>query len=98
VTRPIPNRRGQVRPREVTNTAWWFTFFAFLRHAISHGEEVPSRQYEWNRHHHLFLGESLLRDAIKRKVAAAGFPLVLLDEFERLAVEFGEARLEDLLP
>jgi hypothetical protein len=34
------------------------SFFAFLRHAISHGHEVPPRQYEWNQHAHLFLAES----------------------------------------
>jgi hypothetical protein len=98
VTRPIPNRHGNLRPQDVTEIEWWFTFFAFLRHAIAPGDEIPARQYEWNDHHHLFFGESRLRNAIKRKVAGLGFPLVLLNDFERLAVQLGEARVEDFEP
>jgi hypothetical protein len=99
VARPIPNRppgrRSDIRPRDVTDLEWWFTFFAFLRHDISHGYEILPRQYEWNDRSQLFLGETRLRETIKKTVANAGHPMAALDPFERIAVKFGELILED---
>jgi hypothetical protein len=75
-TRPIPKLRqgdrATFQPRDVTDLEWWFVFFAFLRHDITHGAEISPRQYEWNDKAHLFLGESRLRQAIKQTVANAG--------------------------
>jgi len=98
-TRPIPVlRQGQrcgFQPREVTDLGWWFLFFGFLRHDITHGEEVAPRQYEWNKQSHLFLGETRLRQAIKQTVANAGHSTVLLDAFERIAHKFAAALIAD---
>jgi hypothetical protein len=90
--RPIPNRprgrRSDIRPRDVTDLEWWFVFFAFLRHDITHVEEISPRQYEWNNHAQLFLGETRLRQAIKQTVANTGHPEVLLDPFERITRKY----------
>jgi hypothetical protein len=97
--RPIPNRprgrRSDIQPREVTDLEWWFLFFGFLRHDITHGVDVSSRQHKWNDHAHLFLGETRLRQAIKTVVADAGHPTVLLDPFERIAVKFADVIASD---
>jgi hypothetical protein len=98
-TRPIPRlRHGQqatFQPRDVSDLEWWFVFFAFLRHDITHGEEIPPRQHEWNHQAHLFLGESHLRQAIKQIVANAGHPTVLLDPFERITYKYAKQIVED---
>jgi len=99
--RPIPRQaregqRASYRPLQVSDLEWWFMFFAFLRHDISHGLEVQPRQDEWNDQSHLFLGEAWLRHAIKRTVADAGYPRVLLDPFERVVRKFLEAQVEEL--
>jgi hypothetical protein len=89
--RPIPRRtRSELRTVDLTDLEWWFTFFAFLRHDITHGSEISPRQHEWNDQSHLFLGETRLREAIKHTVASCGHPTVLLDPFDRLALSFGE--------
>jgi hypothetical protein len=98
-TRPIPKLRqgdrATFQPRDVTDLEWWFVFFAFLRHDITHGAEIPARQYEWNDKAHLFLGESRLRQAIKQTVANSGHPTVLLDPFERITHKYAKLILED---
>ncbi len=90
-TRPIPKlrqgNRATFQPRAVTDLEWWFVFFGFLRHDITHGAEIPPRQYEWNDQAHLFLGEKRLRQAIKQTVADAGHQEVLPDAFERIIQE-----------
>ena len=95
----MPTRRQGSRcgfqPRELTNLEWWFTFFAFLRHDIAHGEEISPRQHEWNAQSHLFLGESRLRQAIKQTVANAGHPTVLLDPYARIAQKYAALFQED---
>jgi hypothetical protein len=98
-TRPIPvlrqGQRSSFQPRNVTDLEWWFLFFGFLRHDITHGEEVSPRQHEWNDQSHLFLGETRLRQAIKQTVASAGHPTVLLDPFERIAHKFAAVLVAD---
>jgi hypothetical protein len=98
-TRPIPRlrhgQRASFQPRNVSDLEWWFVFFGFLRHDITHGEEISPRQYEWNDHAHLFLGEGYLRKAIKQTVANAGHPAVLLDPFERITHKYANLILED---
>ena len=97
--RPIPvlrkNNRCGFTPGDVTDLAWWFVFFGFLRHDITHGAEISPRQYEWNDQSQLFLGESRLRQAIKQTVANSGHPTVLLDPFERVAHKFAGLIIED---
>ncbi len=98
-TRPIPTlRQGQrcgFQPRDVTDLEWWFLFFGFLRHDITHGEEVSPRQHEWNDQSHLFLGETRLRQAIKQIVANGGHPTVLLDPFERITYKYAALIADD---
>jgi hypothetical protein len=98
-TRPIPvlrrGRRCEYNPRDVTDLAWWFVFFGFLRHDISHGAEISPRQYEWDEHAHLFLAEAYLRQAIKQTVANAGHPTVLMDPFDRIVHEHARRVIED---
>lgn len=98
-TRPIPKlrqgERASFQPRDITDLEWWFAWFAFLRHDITHGEEVSPRQYEWNDQSHLFLGETRLRQAIKQTVADAGHPTVLLDPFERITHKYAAQLIEE---
>jgi hypothetical protein len=93
--RPRPGRRSEIRPEAVTDLEWWFTFFAFLRHDITHGNEIQSGQNLWNRNPHLFLGEAWLRQAIKQTVANAGYPDVLLDPLDRVFRRAAAALLEE---
>ena len=88
-TRPVPKLpkaggRSSFTPRELTDLEWWFVWFGFIRHDITHGHEISPRQYEWNDQSQLFLGETRLRQAIKQMVADAGHPDVMLDPFERI--------------
>ena len=85
ILRPVPKRNRAIEPRDFTDLQWWFAFFAFLRHDITHGAEISPRQYEWNDQSQLFLSESRLRQAIKQTVANAGHPTVLFDPFERIS-------------
>jgi hypothetical protein len=98
-TRPIPKLRERDRtnyqPHDITDLTWWFIFFGFLRHDITHGEAIPSRQYEWNDQAHLFLGESRLREAIKQTVARAGHPTVLLDPSDRITHKYAAMVIEE---
>lgn len=98
-TRPIPKlrqgERATFQPRDVTDLGWWFVFFAFLRHDITHGSDISARQYEWNHGAHLFLGESHLRQAIKHTIANADHPDVLLDAFERIAQKYAGLVLDE---
>ena len=86
--RPIPKRRqtgrSDYRPSDITDLQWWFTWFANLRHDITHANETSRAQFEWNGKQQLFLGEYELRRAIKHTVAMCGHPDVLLDAFERI--------------
>jgi hypothetical protein len=100
--RPIPvrrkNKRCGFKPRNVTDLTWWFVFFGFLRHDITHGEEISQRQYEWNDQSQLFLAETRLRQAIKQIVANAGYPTVLLDPLERITHKYAALIIEDATP
>ena len=74
---------GKQQTAELSDLGWWFMQFAFLRNAIMHGEEVPETMFEHNGRPHVWLGESRLRQAIKARVAEAGYPTVLLNRRER---------------
>jgi len=89
---------GQHRgPFELTEIEWWFQSFALLRNKIAHGGQLAPEEYDFDDGvHHVWHAEFNLRRAIKKTVADAGHPEVLLDPFERLALRFGELQLEDL--
>jgi hypothetical protein len=95
LVRLVPAERGRRRSRRwttrsarresrvMTDLEWWFTKFSFLRNAIVHGYDVPPGQFRFGGVWHMWIGEASLRAAIKETVAAAGFPLVRMDSFER---------------
>ena len=95
IPRRRQGRRADLQLRSISETEWWFLFFALLRHDITHGEAIPARQHEWNDRSHLFLGESYLRQAIKQTVANGGHPAVLLDPLERIAQEYAAVIAQD---
>lgn len=71
---PKAGGRSTFTPRDLTDLEWWFLWFGFLRHDITHGHEISPRQHEWNDQSQLFLGETRLRQAIKQTVAEAATP------------------------
>jgi hypothetical protein len=84
---------GRARgPERMSDLEWWFANFTWLRNAIAHGDEVTRGDHRWGRTHHVWVGESRLRTAIKRTVANAGYPDVLLDPFDRAVRRFVAAR------
>lgn len=74
---------GREQSAELTDVAWWFQQFAFVRNAIMHGDIVPAPALEHEDRPHVWVGESRLRDAIKRTVAAEGHPHLLVDRATR---------------
>jgi hypothetical protein len=63
------SRAGTPVTKQVTDVAWWFVRFSFLRNALMHGR-LPERQ-DWlhDDRNQTDLGEWYLRDAIKHTVA-----------------------------
>jgi hypothetical protein len=88
---------GRRLQADLTDLEWWFQSFALLRNKIAHGGEIPDAAYLFDDgipHH--WHGEWQLRRAIKRFVANAGYPNVLLDAYDR-AMEAALPRLEQAL-
>jgi hypothetical protein len=88
---------GNQREAELTELEWWFQSFALLRNKIAHGGEIADAEFlfdDGTPHH--WHGEWQLRRAIKQTVADAGYPLVLLDPFER-AIQQAIPQLEQAL-
>jgi hypothetical protein len=94
---PKPGQRSEYSLRDLTDLAWWFLWFGFMRHDITHGYEISPRQHEWNEQSHLFLAETRLRQAIKQTVADAGRPDVLLDPYERITRKYAALITADML-
>lgn len=67
----------------MTDLEWWYTRFAFLRNALSHGERPRRRDLRHGRHWHMWIAEYRMRQAIKEVVAMNGHPLLRLDWFSR---------------
>lgn len=82
-TREWTTLAGTPQTDELSDLAWWFMQFAFLRNAIMHGDDVQAAMFEHEGRPHIWLGEARLRDAIKALVAEAGHPTVLLSRQER---------------
>jgi hypothetical protein len=81
--RTYTNRKGSDKAEELSDLEWWFTRLCFLRNAIVHGNPIADDEYHLDGDHHLMIAERRLREAIKRTVAAAGFPDVLVDRITR---------------
>jgi hypothetical protein len=82
---------GNARSASLTELEWWFQSFALLRNRIAHGGRIDPNDYVHDDDvAHVWHAEFNLRRSIKKIVADAGYPAVLLDPFERVALEFGE--------
>jgi hypothetical protein len=71
VERTWPNLRGGgVTTKELSDVAWWFVRFSFLRNSLMHGR-LPQRD-DWlhDERPHIDLAAWYLREAIKHTVAA----------------------------
>ena len=66
--RTWPTRSGKVQTAELSDLAWWFMQFAFLRNAIMHGDAVLAATLEHEGRPHIWLGELRLRQAIRALV------------------------------
>jgi hypothetical protein len=82
---------GSARTAALTDLEWWFQSFALLRNKIAHGGRIDSNEYAFDDGvPHVWHAEYNLRRAMKKIVADAGYPEVLLDAFDRIALRFGE--------
>jgi hypothetical protein len=66
------NRQGNPQAAELTDLAWWFQQFAFLRNAIAHGADVQPDRYTWEGVSHLLHAELRLREAVREIVVRDG--------------------------
>jgi hypothetical protein len=77
-------KRGTQVPDKISQLAWWFVQFAWLRNAILHGDRLTSRHYHDRRgRSHKWMAELQLREAIKETVASAGYSDLRLTPHER---------------
>jgi hypothetical protein len=89
--------RQNQREADLTELEWWFQSFALLRNKIAHGGEIPDAEFVFDDDvRHVWHGEWNLRRAIKRTVANAGHPDVLLDEFDRVLRHHAALLIEDV--
>jgi hypothetical protein len=72
--RSWPNRRGGETTRELTDLAWWFVRFSFLRNALMHGDAPTEDVWAHDGVLHVDLGELRLSQAIKETVVRDGHP------------------------
>lgn len=73
--RSWPNRRGDGQTtHELTDLAWWFVRFSFLRNALMHGDAPTEDAWAHDGDLHVDLGELRLSQAIKETVARDGHP------------------------
>jgi hypothetical protein len=78
-TYPDRGESTKTHTRLLTDRAWWFTKFAFLRNAIAHGHEVPEDDWIFNERSQVTLGQVQLLDAIRKKVADATGDAALME-------------------
>jgi hypothetical protein len=71
--------RGKPKQAYLSDLEWWWMQFTFLRNAIAHGGALEPERYQHDGHYHLDLGLHRLKEAIKTKVIASGFPELELD-------------------
>ena len=73
-------RKGKPVPDRISQLAWWFLQFAWLRNAIIHGDRLTVRSYHDRRGRaHKWVAELTLRQAIKETVASAGYADLRID-------------------
>jgi hypothetical protein len=64
--------RGAPASAEMTDLAWWFTQFSFLRNELMHGSRPSLDSWLYEGAHQVDLGEWWLRQAIKETIARDG--------------------------
>ena len=79
VTRSWRTLAGNPVSAELTDIAWWFVQFSFLRNALMHGRSPQESEWRHEGRWQTDLGEWYLRQAIKRTVANDGHPDILDD-------------------
>jgi hypothetical protein len=70
-------RAGKPTSAELTDVAWWFTRFSFLRNDLMHGRSTGQPEWLHGDLYQTDLGEWYLREAIKHTVANDGHPAVV---------------------
>lgn len=80
-------KREVERHSELTELGWWMANFTELRDAELHGDEVAAEQWEFRGKRHLWIGESVLRRAIKQTAIGAGHPELKLDPLGRAILD-----------
>jgi hypothetical protein len=70
-------RAGKPTSAELTDVAWWFTRFSFLRSDLMHGRSTGQPEWLHGDLYQTDLGEWYLREAIKHTVANDGHPAVV---------------------
>jgi hypothetical protein len=68
------NRSGRKTTCKLTDLAWWFLQFSFLRNALMHGDAPTEEDWAHDGVSHVDLGELRLGQAIKETVARDGHP------------------------
>jgi hypothetical protein len=56
----------------MTDLAWWFTRFSFLRNQLMHGDAPTREAWSFDGSHQVGLSEWWLRQAVKETVALDG--------------------------
>jgi hypothetical protein len=83
-TRTWPKLKGDgYTSRELTDLAWWFVQFSFLRNSLMHGCSPATEEWLHDGVSHVDLAEWWLRQAIKERVAQDGHPDIRMDSFGR---------------
>jgi hypothetical protein len=81
-------KTGKRQSAEMTDLAWWFQNFAFLRNAIAHGNDIAPEDYGWDGVSHLFLGEFRLRQAVRELVIRDGNQDLRLEPHQRTVLRY----------
>jgi hypothetical protein len=66
------SREGNPQTAALTDLAWWFQQFAFLRNAIAHGGDIDPDRYTWDGVSHLLHAETRLREVVREIVTRNG--------------------------
>ncbi len=83
----LSGKRRVERHSELTELGWWMANFTELRDAELHGDDVTPEQWKFRGEPHFWIGESVLRRAIKQVAINAGHPGLELDPLGRAILE-----------
>ena len=83
----LSGKRQIERHSELTDLGWWMANFTELRDAELHGDDVAPEQWKFRGEQQFWIGESVLRRAIKQVAIDAGHPELELDPLGRAILE-----------